>query len=270
MVDPLFRKGLIFKSRKPEGTRYYRVRHVLQFHDATAVADDASREMLDLWKEFMATEWEDYAKQVEGLLPQAPVRVIPVNISVAPEAKVLAFDDVKSIIDNARSLAVTVCSCRAIDGACGKPLDVCVQMDRAADYAIERGTGRALSKEEALRIMEECEAEGLVHVTETRQSVGQVICNCCEDCCINWAPIQSRAGKFVAPSRFRAVVDAEECNGCELCLDRCFFAALAPENGEGAVVSDGEKCMGCGVCQVVCPVDAIRLEETRPEEFVPA
>jgi len=27
MVDPLFKKGLIFKSKKPDATRYYKVRH---------------------------------------------------------------------------------------------------------------------------------------------------------------------------------------------------------------------------------------------------
>ena len=37
MTEPLFRKGLLFKSKKPDGIRYYRVRHVLQLHDATAV-----------------------------------------------------------------------------------------------------------------------------------------------------------------------------------------------------------------------------------------
>ncbi len=33
---------------------------------------------------------------------------------------------------------------------------------------------------------------------------------------------------------------------------------------------DAEKCMGCGSCQVVCPTEAIRMEVTRPEDFVPA
>ena len=47
MVTPLFVKGLLLKSKKPEGIRYYRVRHFIQMHDATAVMIDAPREMLD-------------------------------------------------------------------------------------------------------------------------------------------------------------------------------------------------------------------------------
>ena len=64
MTDPLFRKGLLFKSKKPDATRYYRVRQVLQLHDATAVMQDPPRQMLDLWKEFMRTEWNDTMKLV--------------------------------------------------------------------------------------------------------------------------------------------------------------------------------------------------------------
>jgi Pyruvate/2-oxoacid:ferredoxin oxidoreductase delta subunit/predicted transcriptional regulator len=270
MVDALFHKGLLLKSKKADGVRYYRVRHVLQFHDATAVATDAPAELFTLWKQFMATEWNGYTRQIESVLSGAVMRVIPINTSLEPNAQVLAFDDVRSLVNNSRNLAVTRCSCRAIDGACGKPLEVCLQLDRAADYAIERGTGRPVTKDEALDILRHCASEGLVHVSENKRSSGQVICNCCSDCCVNWASIRAGTGKLVAPSRFRAVVDKDECNGCEECVPRCFFEAIGAANGGSLVAVNAEKCMGCGVCQVVCPLDAIHLHAVRPEEFVPA
>jgi len=270
MVDPLFRKGLLFKSKKPDGTRYYRVRHVLQFHDATAVMQDPPQLMLDLWKEFMRTEWDDTIKMFESVLPRAAVRVIPINTAVEPNSQILAMDDVGKLIDGARTIAVTKCSCRVIDGACGKPLEVCMQLDRAAEYSIERGTGRPLTREQALRMLEQCEADGLVHVAENKQGVGNVICNCCNDCCINWTSIRSGLGKFVAPSRFRAAIQAEDCNGCELCVPRCFFDAMHMVEADTLAAVDQEKCMGCGVCRVVCPTDAISMELVRPQEFIPA
>jgi len=135
MINPLFEKGLIFKSKKEGATRYYRVRSVPQLHDATALYLDASRDFLDLWKEYMATEWDEYGRKLEAILPQAAVRVIPVNISIEPQTQILAFDDVKGIVEGARNLAVAKCSCRVIDGKCGRPLEVCIQVDRAADYA---------------------------------------------------------------------------------------------------------------------------------------
>jgi len=270
MTEPLFRKGLLFKSKKPDGTRYYRVRHVLQLHDATAVMHDPPREMLSLWKEYMRTEWDEQSRILEAVLPHAAVRVVPVNVSIEPSSQVLAFDDVSKLIDGARNIAVTKCSCRAIDGACGKPVDVCIQLDRAADYSIERGTGHQLNREEALRMLEMCENEGLVHVAENKQALGNVICNCCRDCCINWSSVRTGLGKFVAPSRFRAVVDAHECNGCELCVDRCFFDAMTMVDGGTLAAVHEEKCMGCGVCRVACATDAIRMELMRPQEFIPA
>jgi len=269
MIDPLFRKGLLFKSKKKEDTRYYRVRHVLQLHDSTAVATDASREMLDLWKRFMVEEWADFSRKFEEKLPASVMRVIPVNVSVDLNTQILAFDDVKSLIDGARNLAVTRCSCRAIDGACGKEVDVCIQVDRAADYAIERGTGRQLSKQETIELLKRCEEEGLVHVAENKKALGHVICNCCSDCCINWPSVRPDRGKFVAPSRYRAWVDPDECIGCDLCLDRCYFDAMSMDGDHELAVVDQENCMGCGLCQVVCPTDAIILQEARPAAFVP-
>jgi len=265
MVDPLFRKGVLFKSKKPDGTRYYRVRQVVQLHDATAVMNNPPPGMLDLWKEYMRTEWGEQIKSFET----AFVRVVPINVSIEPNSQILASDDVISIIERAQNIAVTKCSCRAVDGACGQPVEVCLQLDRAADYSLERGTGRKLTREEALRMLEMCEDQGLVHVAENRQGVGHVICNCCRDCCLNWPSVKSGVGKFVSPSRFRAVVDTDECNGCEKCIERCFFDALQMNEGDLAIV-DEQKCMGCGVCRYACMLDAITMQVVRPQEFVPA
>jgi len=268
MIDPLFEKGLIFKSKKEGATRYYRVRSVPQLHDATALYLDASRDFLDLWKDYMATEWDEYGRKLEAILPQAAVRVIPVNISIQQQTQILTFDDVKGIVEGARNLAVAKCSCRVIDGKCGRPLEVCIQVNRAADYAIERGTGRKLSKEETITILKMCEEEGLVHVADNRREPGHVICNCCDDCCLNWPSIKAGSKRWVVPSRFEAVVDAELCSGCETCLDRCFFDAISIEDDISVV--DPEKCMGCGVCTVTCPSEAMSLKEIRPADFVPA
>jgi Pyruvate/2-oxoacid:ferredoxin oxidoreductase delta subunit len=239
-------------------------------HDATVVMQHPPQQMLDLWKEFMRTEWSDTIKMIESFLPHAAVRVIPINTTAEPNSQVLAMDDVSKLIEGARTIAVTKCSCRVIDGACGKPLEVCMQLDRAAEYSIERGTGRPLTREQALRMLEQCEEEGLVHVAENKQGVGNVICNCCNDCCLNWTSIRSGLGKFVAPSRFRAAIQAEDCNGCELCVDRCFFDAMHMVEADTLAAVDQDKCMGCGVCRVVCPTDAISMELVRPQDFIPA
>ena len=267
MMDSLFHRGLIFKSKKGEEMKYYRVKSVPQMHDSTSLTPGISQGVLDLWKEYMKTEWPEYGGKIMEMLPGSIMRVIPVNESVEPESQILAYDDVIKIIEDAKVLSVTNCSCRVIDGACGKPLEVCMQVDRAAEYNIERGTGRPLSKKEAIDILKMCEEEGLVHVADNRQVVGHVICNCCRDCCLNWS-VMSGPKKWVAPSRFTAVVDADLCTGCEACVDRCFFDAITID--DDLAVVDEETCLGCGVCTVTCPTEAMRLVEARDADFVPA
>jgi len=267
MMESLFNRGLIFKSKKGEELKYYRVRNIPQMHDATVLTPGLSREVLDLWKAYMEKEWPAYGRKITDLLPASMLRVIPVNEGIELESRILAHDDVKKLVENAKTLSVTKCSCRVIDGACGKPLEVCIQVDRAAEYSLERGTGRALSKSEAIEILKMCENEGLVHVADNRQVLGHVICNCCKDCCLNWS-VTAGQKKWVVPSRFAAVVDPDLCAGCETCAERCFFDAIAV-NDDLAVVN-AEKCMGCGVCTVSCPTEALRLKETRAADFVPA
>ena len=270
MIDPLFKKGLIYVSKKPDAIRYYRVRQIYQMHDATAVMEDPPQKMLDLWKEYMANEWCDYRTRIEA--DHGPhSRVIPVNVAVDPQTTILPLDDVKTLIEGATSMAVTRCSCRVIDGACGADVWNCMQFDKAADYSVERGTGRKITNQEAIEMLQKAEDQGLVHVSSNARSVGKVICNCCEDCCMNWPMSKEGVKKnFVLPSRFKAAVDAELCSSCETCVDRCPFDAIDMEGEGDTATVDAEKCWGCGVCLVTCPVEALSLEEVRPEDFVPA
>jgi MinD superfamily P-loop ATPase len=84
-------------------------------------------------------------------------------------------------------------------------------------------------------------------------------------------PILIKGGiRVVDPSRYRAEINPERCTGCGTCHERCYFSAIAWENGEGSVSRvEAPKCMGCGLCRVTCPEEAIELIEVRPESFVP-
>jgi len=266
MLDSLFKNGLIFKSKKPDGIRYYRVRSLLQFHDATILAPGTTEEFFDLWREYHAKEFKADHKKIEAGLPRSAVRVVPVNVALEPDNQIAVFEDVKQIVERARNIAVTPCTCRVVDGSCGKSVEVCMQLDKAADYAVERGTGRVLTKDEAIEMLKQCEEEGLVHTVSNTRGLGHIICNCCEDCCINWPGLRTSAVNFAAPSRFLAVVDTDLCTTCEECVDRCHFDAITV--GDTAEIDEG-LCMGCGLCLVTCPAEAISLREAREETFVP-
>ncbi len=270
MIDPLFRKGLIFKSKKPDATRYYRVRHLGQFHDSTVLTPGVPQEYLDLWRQFETTEQVAARERLRGSEIARGMRVVPVNVSTESQSQVAAPDDVARIIENAERIAVTKCSCRVIHGITDPPQEVCIQLDRAANYALERGTGRELTKQEAMEILEMCEEQGLVHCVDNRFEVKHAICNCDSVACTNWRPDPRFAGTFAAPSRFAAEVAAESCTHCEICADTCFFDAISLDDSEQTPAVDRERCMGCGLCITACPDDAIALLEVRPQDSIPA
>ena len=56
-----------------------------------------------------------------------------------------------------------------------------------------------------------------------------------------------------------AKVIAEDCTGCELCVDECPEEAITMGDDDIAVV-DADKCNDCGDCVEVCASGAIVLE----------
>ena len=270
----LYEKGLAFKSFKSGVTGYKLCRDMTQFHDATILWPQATKQYFDLWQKFMEQEWPNYARIVAKIFPRPITRVIPVKEAVETgKQQVLDVESAIKIINDAEFIAVTKCTCRIIAHKCDHPVEVCLQVGNAAKYTIDRGSGREITKEEALKILDEAEKSGLVHVTMNKAHVGHFICNCCGCCCVTMPLLISEGLKLTDPSRYLAKVNPELCAGCGTCLDRCFFNALKEVEAEdGAKIMSviAEKCMGCGLCNVTCPEEAISLVEVRPLTFIPS
>jgi ferredoxin len=268
MLDVLFKKGLMFKSKKETGTIYRMCRDIVQFHDASILWPEATKDYHDMWLRYINEEWPTYAKMVEQFVPEPFSRVVPVGETLHPESQVQTLDDVMKIIDDASRVAVVNCTCRLIDGKCGHEVEVCLQIGKSADYTVERGSGREITKEEARDIVRRCDEAGLVHVIMNSRSKQHFICNCCSDCCIAMPVLINEGINVLAPSRFSCRVDADACTGCEACVERCIFGAITMDSD--VAVIDPEKCMGCGLCVRECPADALFLVEVRDVDTVPA
>jgi ferredoxin len=268
MCRTLYVKGLAFKSMRDGVTKFKMCRDLVQFHDGTILWPEATKAFHDLWQTFMETEWPTYARMITKVVPTAFTRVIAVEESVDPgKQQVLDMDSVNRIIDTSDALAVTRCTCRVIAHKCDMPVEACIQVGNAARYTLDRGTGRAISKQEARDIIKECERKGLVHVTMNKSHVGHFICNCCECCCQTLPLIISERLNLTAPSRFCAQVNADLCSGCGTCVDRCKFNAIELKDDIATITEDF--CLGCGLCHVTCPENAITLVEKRPADFIP-
>jgi NAD-dependent dihydropyrimidine dehydrogenase PreA subunit len=267
----LFHRGVVFRSPKPHGTVLRGPRHLIQLHDASVQWAEAPREFLDTWKELMAEEYPVWLQMVlaTGFAPF--MHVIPSAAVLADLPDLQEAEDVVRILEGADDLAVCNCPCRRSEQNCRAPVRTCLQLGKGARYAIERGNGERITREQALEIVRRAAEEGLVHTVEHRATT-TVVCNCCSCCCAIIRPYNSgpELRPILAPSRFRAVVDAEACTLDEICVDSCPAHALAPDPEADTIRIDEELCLGCGLCVPQCPVDALSLEAVRPPEFLPS
>ena len=270
MLQVLFRKGVVFEAVRDGKTTYRLPRHIVQLHDATTLWVDAPTSLLDLWRRYTLEEYPQIPALLTALKVPPFFRVIPINEKIETRSQVLVYEDAAKIVEAASVLAVTNCPCRMIMNKCDKPREVCLQLNKGAEYAIKRGTGRKINADEAKAILRNSEEAGLVHLTENKAGIGTVICNCCSCCCIG-LPYAKKAEtrSMLVPSRYQAVVEADACTGCGICPDECPMDAIGMDGGNVAEVN-GEACIGCGVCTNVCPTDAIRLKAVRGEDFIPA
>jgi len=183
--------------------------------------------------------------------------------------KILPFEEVEELINQFTAFSVMPCSCRTKAKALGyineMPIDVCMGFDIGAEYFIENGMAKRLTKEEALDLLIKCEKKGLVHCTLNAQ-VPNFICNCDKEHC----GILKSITKFhrmggLALSNFRAKIDESiECAECYRCVDLCPTHAIYPsieEEGKFNVELKNDLCIGCGVCSSNCSTKRLLLEK---------
>lgn len=274
MLQCLYKKGVIFEF----SGGYRPARDVLQLHDATGsdVRSDAiwGRKLMDAWNDFSEKElFHDLANLAQAF-PRPASRVVPARESIAEPEKLIAEEDMWSLVEKSSRLAVVSCPCRRAAQKCDRPVEVCLQMGRGAEYAIKRGSGREITKLEAQEMLRTTVKKGLVHIVSNTPDAGLYVCNCCPDCCIFLYPWLTYGGldKGVAKSRFEARVDVSSCSGCQDCVDICPFDAIdmvkIPGEKKLKAQVNGDKCYGCGVCAVNCVTDSIKLYDVRPPEHV--
>jgi electron transport complex protein RnfB len=223
----------------------------------------------------LATLFEQYLQETQGgsIVRQAPAvhRVIPVGEAIPFDLEIFPYERATELLENAKSWGVRDCICRVqqklVGKGCDRPIENCLVFAPVEGAFDHSEVDRAITKDEALRILRQAEETGLVHTTGNYRDGHNYICNCCTCCC----GILRSVAEFGVPttavrSDFHTVVDAEMCSGCGDCLERCQFEALSMP--DDICVVDYSRCVGCGLCATVCPTEALYLER-RPEGEVP-
>jgi ferredoxin len=194
------------------------------------------------------------------------MRTVPVEKSIQSEHYVTTYDHIREIIKNTEGpISVNTCMCREGAKRRGKPCHVtsrsetCMSFGDWARHFIDAGRAREVTREEALEITRQNEADGLVLQPTNYQKI-DFVCACCGDCCgillthkmmlkpaVNWA------------HNFYAAVDTEKCTGCGTCTEKCQVNAVKIDEKSGCSVINLNRCIGCGNCVAACPSEALRL-----------
>lgn len=272
-LDRAFRLALTVRRQK-EGKEVVRlVRHWGEFYESAHIAIPLIGEPLaDLWRTWRQTEgWAEH--RASELKSPKPDRVLPHVDAVEDPSVLLPVEDLAAIVRNARAMAVADCPCRQIMRRCSHTVRTCFLFDRAAEVALERGSGSQLGPEEALDLMRVFGREGLIAQVGNSPMILN-ICFCCSDCCVVYNPHIVFGYEMSVPSRFQCVVETDQCTGCQDCVERCPFEAISVQPIPGSkrlkAVVEADKCYGCGVCVLACAEDALTLRLVRGPDHIPS
>lgn len=243
---------------------------------------DQKKKLANLYEKMFKETIELVQSNYEGLLPifkeRLPIyaRIIPIEKEISvPQEKVMPLHEASKIIDEQDTICLSECPCKLEKALLGDPCKTssdrfrCFHFGNMGRYFLEHGLGKSVSKEEAKKILQEAEEEGLVHKTFhddfSFDKKENSICNCCKCCCILFQMYYRGILSFHTMTSYIAKVDENKCEGCGVCVEKCPIEAISLINGKAH--NDENKCIGCGVCVHHCPEDARSLERTELREI---
>jgi NAD-dependent dihydropyrimidine dehydrogenase PreA subunit len=266
VLSNLAQRGLLFSKKLKEGKTGYALQQFGYGFPQTffwrGVHTPNAKKMAELVVQYSRRE---QIEEVYGNTPTKAFRYLPATLSLEPESHaVFPFEMMEEVIRKVRAIALVHCPCRATAQLIGKKrcdhsLENCIKYDELAEYLIEKGIGREITKQEALEVLRRSEEAGLVHMVDNAREGIKHTCNCCGCCC--WSVGTIRRKKIprdvLMATYFIRETNRERCTGCGQCVEICPVQVIKME-GDFPVI-DAEWCIGCGVCAVPCPASAVTL-----------
>ncbi len=303
-TDKLAKAGLLFNQPSSKGIMVYRLLPLvmiglMEYKFMTKlIGSDEERELAELFETLLAELRDQVQKNYDALEPMfaaAPAadRTVPARMDDTgkelqiikvdqkvdmPEDFVLPSQTITDIINKFDDIAVGYCFCRQRRSLLGDdcetraPMLNCFTFGKSARHTAAQGFAQKVSREEALRIMNEAEEAGLVHKAfhpgSREDSPETSICNCCKDCCDTFGLWRNGTLPLINSTYHLAIIDQEICSGCGTCIEWCPTNAISLDDDELAV-RDESACIGCGVCARFCPEEAISLKEGLRRVYIP-
>jgi Na+-translocating ferredoxin:NAD+ oxidoreductase subunit B len=252
-LESMARKGLIFRYRKGDQVGYMASQFVVgiwEYH-----VNDLDPEFIKDLNEYLPYFFE---QSIKVKTPQ--LRTVPISRALPMEQEIMDYEKAREIIMQQKELVVAPCICRKerqiMGEGCKRPLESCLIFGAGAQYYAENGIGRPIDHQEALRIVDEAEKNGLVLQPSNSQKAVN-ICTCCGCCCQILKNLKRlpNPAEHVA-SNYYATIDQDLCTACGVCIERCQMEAIEIE--ETAHIQRN-RCIGCGLCVPTCPEEAVSL-----------
>ena len=191
------------------------------------------------------------------------MHVIPVENAIPAKSVSASIEHISHWLDKYDGkLSVGYCSCRNARRLYGEGSgeiqdDCCIGLGDFADYLIETGKGRPITKEEALHICQRAEENGYVHQVTNIDGQDKIfgLCNCDLGVCFALRTSQYFNTPNLSASAYRAHVDRENCVACGKCVEVCPAGAvklgqkLCTKNGESKNCHES----GTAPCKTACP-----------------
>lgn len=197
---------------------------------------------------------------------------IPVQVDVErPVSVALPGRIVEQLIqESSFRFILRECMCRSLEPCQHYPQNIgCLFLGEGAREIVS-SLGREATVEEALAHHRKAVTLGLIPMVGNLRwdslwlGVGKAdqlltICHCCDCCCYfrlyRFLPQETAAG-LQKLAGLKVQVEQEKCDGCGICVERCFIKAMTLQRGKAL---PGKECRGCGRCAVICPKQAIKI-----------
>ncbi|MHB1125502.1 MAG: 4Fe-4S dicluster domain-containing protein [Bacillota bacterium] len=278
-LDAMAEKGLVMDYSRGGVPHYAFMQPFPGFFEFTFMRYDNKFPMAEL-----APLFEQFQKDMGGLkdvfgTDHKVFHIRSYADLISPEVKseVMPYEMVSDMIRDAGGGSLSYCYCRRKAQTMGKeckvkaPIEVCTNLGKASEFMVRHNAGRPATVDELLRVLDETEKLGLMHMGDNVQNNPAFVCHCCGCCCTIMRIINDTGMQAVNPSNFIPQVDIEACSGCGKCAKRCHMHAIeiveqtpGDKKSKMAVVNY-DKCIGCGACVGGCKNEALGL--TRKKEL---
>ncbi len=196
---------------------------------------------------------------------------IPVRVDVKPPGSTAVPTQILERLIKKASFRFILdkCLCRSLEPCHNYPEEIgCLFLGEGAKE-IAPSLGREATAEEALDHHRKAVALGLIPMMGRlrwdsiwlgikRAEPLLTICHCCDCCCYFklYRFLPEKEARGLQKLQGLEIRVSDSCDGCGICVERCFIQAMTLRGGKAVV---GETCRGCGRCSVVCPRHAVKV-----------